>query len=170
MIADGFPVLNALKEVHLILSQGAHNQFGDLPSTARIEMLMQQWLLARPEFREFLPTRIMVAYPEPWMDRVDAMKKLQGWTDTSVLHFRNLGMFGEQILLSIRYGDWNDVDDRSPGDELGTVLAAGDPGLHPRLPRGHRHRPHGRERGRQRRRHVAVGPAAASGWPHRRAR
>ena len=91
MIADGFPVLNALKEVHLILSQGAHNQFGDLPSTARIEMLMQQWLLARPEFREFLPTRIMVAYPEPWMDRVDAMKKLQGWTDTSVLHFRNLG-------------------------------------------------------------------------------
>ena len=46
--ADAFPVLNALKEVHLILSQGAHNQFGDLPSTARIEMLMQEWLLARP--------------------------------------------------------------------------------------------------------------------------
>ena len=96
MVADGFPVLNALKEAHLILSQGAHNQFGDLPSTARIEMLMQQWILARPEFREFLPTRIMVAYPEPWMDRVDAMKKLQGWTDTSVLHFRNLAIFGEQ--------------------------------------------------------------------------
>lgn len=106
--ADAFPVLNALKEVHLILSQGAHNQFGDLPSTARIEMLMQQWLLARPEFRELLPTRIMVAYPEPWMDRVDAMKKLQGWTDTSVLHFRNLGMFGEQLLLSIRWGHWSD--------------------------------------------------------------
>jgi len=28
--ADAFPVLNALKEVHLVLSQGAHNQFGDL--------------------------------------------------------------------------------------------------------------------------------------------
>jgi len=106
--ADAFPVLNALKEVHLILSQGAHNQFGDLPSTARIEMLMQQWMLARPEFRELLPTRVMVAYPEPWMDRVDAMKKLQGWTDTSVLHFRNLGMFGEQLLLSIRWGHWSD--------------------------------------------------------------
>lgn len=106
--ADAFPVLNALKEVHLILSQGAHNQFGDLPSTSRIEMLMQQWLLARPEFRELLPTRIMVAYPEPWMDRVDAMKKLRGWTDTSVLHFRNLGMFGEQLLLSIRWGHWSD--------------------------------------------------------------
>jgi hypothetical protein len=111
VIADGFPVLNALKDVHLILSQGAHNQFGDLPSTARIEMLMQQWLMARPEFREFLPTRIMVAYPEPWMDRVDAMKKIQGWTDTSVLNFRNLGMFGEQVLLSIRYGSWNDVNE-----------------------------------------------------------
>lgn len=111
VVADGFPLLNGLKDVHLILSQGAHNQFGDLPSTARIEMLMQEWLLARPEFREFLPTRIMVAYPEPWMDRVDAMKKIQGWTDTSVLHFRNLGMFGEQILLSIRYGAWSDAND-----------------------------------------------------------
>lgn len=109
--ADAFPVLNALKEVHLILTEGQHNQFGDLPSTARIEMLMQQWLLARPEFREFLPTRISVAYPEPWMDRVDAMKKLQGWTDTSVLHFRNLAIFGEQIILSIRWGFWSDVQE-----------------------------------------------------------
>ena len=107
--ADAFPVLNALKENHLGISQGAHNQFGDLPSTARIEMLMQQWLLGRPEFREFLPSRIMVAYPEPWMDRVDAMKKLQGWTDTSVVHFRNLAIFGEQIMLSIRYGAWSEV-------------------------------------------------------------
>jgi hypothetical protein len=107
--ADAFGVLNALKEVHLILSQGAHSQFGDLPPTARIEMLMQQWLLARPEFREFLPTRVMVAYPEPWMDRVDAMKSIQGWIDTSVMHFHNLAVFGEQILLSIRYGAWSTV-------------------------------------------------------------
>jgi hypothetical protein len=111
VIADGFPVLNALKEVHLILSQGAHNQYGEAPSTSRIEMMMQQWMLGRPEFREFLPTRIMVAYPEPWMDRVDAMKKIQGWTDTSVLHFRNLGVFGEQVLLSIRYGAWSTLND-----------------------------------------------------------
>jgi hypothetical protein len=109
--ADAFPVLNALKEVHLILTEGQHNQFGDLTSTARVEMMMQQWLLARPEFREFLPTRISVAYPEPWMDRVDAMKKLQGWTDTSVLHFRNLALFGEQILLGIRWGFWSDVQE-----------------------------------------------------------
>jgi hypothetical protein len=112
IIADGFPVLNALKDVHLLLSEGAHNQFGDLPSTARQEMLIQQWLLSRPEFREFLPTRIMVAYPEPWMDRVDAMKNIQGWTDTSVLHFHNLGVFGEQILLAVRFGAWSTVNDR----------------------------------------------------------
>lgn len=109
VIADGFPILNALKEVHLILSQGAHNQFGDLPSTARQEMLLQQWLLARPEFREFLPTRAAVSYPEPWMDRVEAMKSVQGWTDTSIIHFHNLAVFGEQILLSIRYGDWTNT-------------------------------------------------------------
>jgi hypothetical protein len=105
--ADPFPVLNGLSEVHLLLTEGAHNAYGDLPWTARQEMLMQQWLLARPEFREFLPTRIMVAYPEPWMDRVDSMKKLQGWTDASVRHFRDLAVTGEPILLSIRFGNWS---------------------------------------------------------------
>jgi hypothetical protein len=107
IVADGFPLLNALKEVHLILTEGSHNQYGDLPSTARQEMLMQEWILARPEMREFLPTRVMVAMEEPWMDRVDAMKKVQGWTETSVYHFRDLGVFGEQILLSIRFGAWS---------------------------------------------------------------
>lgn len=113
IVADAFPVLNALKEVHLILSEGAHNQYGDLPSTARIEMLMQQWILGRPEFREFLPTRIMVAYPERWMDRVAAMNTIQGWTNTNILHFHNLGVFGEQVLLSIRFGAWAGVNNRN---------------------------------------------------------
>ena len=112
--SDGFPLLNALREVHLILSHGSHNQFGDLPSTARQEMLIQQWLLARPEFREFLPTRNMVAYPEPWMDRVDAIKSLQGWTDISIDHFNRLAVFGEQILLSIRFGAWSHIDQSAP--------------------------------------------------------
>lgn len=109
VVADGFPVLNALKEVHLLLTQGAHNQYGDLPWTARQEMLMQEWLMARPEMREFLPSRVMVDYPEPWMDRVETMKTLQGWTDTSVMHFRDLGVFGEQVLLSIRFGAWPSI-------------------------------------------------------------
>ncbi|MBI2906445.1 MAG: hypothetical protein HYX92_02185 [Chloroflexi bacterium] len=109
--ADAFPVLKVLEDLHLLLSEGAHNQFGDLPTTARIEMLMQEWLLARPEFREVLPRRTMVAYPEAWMDSVDVMKRLQGWTDTSVLHFRHLGVYGEQILLSIRYGNWSNISE-----------------------------------------------------------
>jgi hypothetical protein len=112
VVADGFPIMNALKEVHMILSEGAHNQYGDLPSTARIEMLMQLYLLARPEFREFLPTRQMVAYPEPWMDRVAVLNQIHNWTNTNVLHFRDLGVFGEQIILSIRFGAWSDVINR----------------------------------------------------------
>jgi hypothetical protein len=106
VVADPFPILNALKEVHMILGEGAHNQFGDLPWAARVEMLIIQWILARPEFREFIAGRIMVAYDEPWMDRVDAVRQMQGWGDTSVMHFRDLAVYGEQILLSIRYGNW----------------------------------------------------------------
>ena len=111
VIADGFPVLNALREVHLLLTEGAHNQYRDLPWTARQEMLMQQWLLSRPEMREFLPGRVMVAYPERWMDRVETMKTLQCWTDNSILHFSTLGTFGEQILLGIRFGAWTRVNE-----------------------------------------------------------
>ncbi|WP_051741684.1 hypothetical protein [Streptomyces xylophagus] len=113
IIADGFPVLNALKDVHLLLTEGQHNQYGDLPWTARQEMLMEEWIMARPEMREFLPGRTMVAYPEQWMDRVDTMKRLQGWTPDTVIHFRDLGRFGEQLLLSVRYGNWNAVNDRT---------------------------------------------------------
>jgi hypothetical protein len=109
VVADGFPLLNALKEVHLLLTQGAANQYGDLPWTARLEMLMQQWLLARPEFREFLPRRIMVDYPEDWMSSVETMKTMQGWYSASVLHFRDLAVFGEQIVLSIRFQAWPSV-------------------------------------------------------------
>jgi hypothetical protein len=109
VIADGFPLLNVLREVHLLLAEGAHNQFGDLPWTARVEMLIEQWLLARDEMREFLRGRYMVPYQEEWMGAVDAMKRLQGWTDVSITHFHNLAVYGEKILLSVRYGDWMDI-------------------------------------------------------------
>ena len=111
VIADGFPVLNALRETHLLLAEGAHNQFGDLPSAARGEMLIMQWLLARPEMREFLGGRPMVPYEEDWMDRVDSMKLMQHWTDVSITHFRDLAVFGEQILLAVRYGNWGLAND-----------------------------------------------------------
>jgi hypothetical protein len=111
VIADGFPLLNALKEVHLILAQGAHNQFRDLPWTARAEMLTQEYILAQPAIREFLQSRHMVPYKEAWMPQVDTMKTLQGWSDVTITHFRDLGVYGEQVLLSVRYGDWIDVTD-----------------------------------------------------------
>jgi hypothetical protein len=111
VIADGFNVLNALKETHNILTAGGGNAAHDLSWTARHEMLMNQWILARPEMRDFLPARAMVVEPEPWMSRVDAMNKLQGWSDTAVLQFRDLATFGEQLLLSIRFGNWIVVDD-----------------------------------------------------------
>jgi hypothetical protein len=111
--ADGFPLLNSLKEAHMLLAEGAHNQFGDLPWTARVEMLIQQWLLSRREMKEFLRGRAMVPYKEAWMAQADTMKRLQGWSDTPVTQFRDLGVYGEQLLLSIRYGDWIDVNDQA---------------------------------------------------------
>jgi hypothetical protein len=111
VIADGYPLLNALKEVHLLLAQGAHNQFGDLPWTARVEMMLAEWMLARPEMRDFIQARVMVPYKEAWMPQVDTMKTLQGWSDVTVTHFRDLGVYGEQILLGVRYGDWIGIND-----------------------------------------------------------
>jgi hypothetical protein len=107
VIADGLPLLRALKDVHLLLAaEGTHNQFGDLPWTARAEMLQQQWILAKPEIRDFLKSQTKISYEESWMSQVDTMKKLQGWSDVSITHFHNLGVYGEQVLLPVRYGDW----------------------------------------------------------------
>jgi hypothetical protein len=60
--------------------------------------------------REFLRGRYMVPYQEEWMGAVDSMKKLQGWTDTTITHFYELAVTGERILLSVRYGDWSDIE------------------------------------------------------------
>jgi hypothetical protein len=73
-------------------------------------MLTIQWMLARPEMREFLRGRYMVPYQEEWMGAVDSMKKLQGWTDTTITHFYELAVTGERVLLSVRYGDWSDIE------------------------------------------------------------
>ncbi|MEW5249784.1 hypothetical protein [Microbulbifer discodermiae] len=103
---DPFPILEKIRTVHLQLAKGANNQFGELSSTARMEMMMAQWLIAQPPMREFLHSRAMVPYAEPWMGQVDAMHKLMSWSDVSVSYFDLLARFGEMILLSIRYGNW----------------------------------------------------------------
>jgi hypothetical protein len=119
IIADGYPLLNSLKEVHLILAQGACNQFGDLPWTARVETLLVQFMLSQPAIHDFLQSRTMVPYKEAWMPQVDAMKTLQGWSDVTVTHFRDLADYGEQILLAIRYGDWINVNNEDSARTFG---------------------------------------------------
>jgi hypothetical protein len=109
VMADAFPVLNALRDNHLVLAEGAENQFGDLPTEARVQMLVMQWLLAQPEMRDFLGGRPMMPYAEPWMDRVDTMKSLYGWSPTSITHFHDLAVHGEELILTIRWGNWNDT-------------------------------------------------------------
>lgn len=104
---DPFPIKNSLRDLHLILAEGANNQYGDLPWTSRVETYTIKYLLSQPEMDDFLRGRPMVKYTEKWMDNVDIMKKLQGWDDTSVTHYCELAEKGEHILLSVRFGDWN---------------------------------------------------------------
>ena len=108
---DALPVLNALREVHILLAEGFHNAYVNLTWTARHEMLVQQYLLAQPEMQQFLGGRPMVPYAEPWMDKVDTVRGMMGWGDTSISHFWDLATFGEVILLSVRFGNWSVVID-----------------------------------------------------------
>lgn len=73
-------------------------------------MMVQQYILARPEMKEFLGGKPMIAYNEAWMDRVETMRVIQGWGDTSIVNFYELAVSGEQLLLSIRLGNWNDIN------------------------------------------------------------
>jgi hypothetical protein len=108
--ADPFPVLNALREVNLLLTEGMHNQFNDLSVTARVEMMIEQWILGRKEIKEFLRGKAMVIYDEPWMGVVDTMKNIQGWQSTSIKAYHELAEYGEDILLSIRFTMWSQIN------------------------------------------------------------
>jgi hypothetical protein len=99
-------MLVALREVHQILAMGAGNAAQPMAFAARVETLMMQLMLAQPELRAFLRVREMVPYDEGWMGQVDAMKDLQGWQDHSISYYRDLAVYGERILLSVRLGDW----------------------------------------------------------------
>lgn len=105
--ADPFPLFQSLRDCHLILSAGSHNQYGQLAQAARVEFLLMQLILAQPEMRTFLGGRPMTPYEEDWMDRVDTMKALQGWGGTSVMHFHDLATTAERLVLTIRLGNWN---------------------------------------------------------------
>ncbi len=104
--ADAFPVLNGLREIHLVLGEGNHNQVGELVVASRVEMIVQQWILALPEIGVFLGGRPMTPYPQLWMDRVDTTKGLLGIVGPSIIHFHDLATSGERILLLVRNGPW----------------------------------------------------------------
>ncbi|KRF34929.1 hypothetical protein [Nocardioides sp. Soil805] len=106
--SDGFPLCLALRDCHLILTHGTHNQYGEMAVASRAELLVIQRLLGEPELRQFLGGRSMTPYPEPWMDRVDAMRSIQGWGEASIVHFNDLATIGEQLVLTIRLGAWAD--------------------------------------------------------------
>lgn len=56
------------------------------------------------------------------MGRVDAMKRLQGWVDPSISEFHRLARFGEQIVLTVRYANWNQIDDKNAARTWATLL------------------------------------------------
>lgn len=112
MRPDGFKLLQALKDLHLELAQSANNQTWELTRAARAEMLVMQYLLARPEMAGFLRGRAMVPHRERWMPQIETMKRLQGWPQMSAEVYRALGETGEKVLLSVRLGDWVAIDDQ----------------------------------------------------------
>ncbi|MBV9947389.1 MAG: hypothetical protein JOZ69_11110, partial [Myxococcales bacterium] len=111
VIADAYPVLFGLRQVHQILAMGAGNTAPQLTFAARVETLMMQLMLAQPELRAFLRVREMVPYDEAWQASVDAMIDLQGWQQPSTTQHNDCAKFGEQILLSIRLADWTAGDE-----------------------------------------------------------
>jgi hypothetical protein len=113
MHADAFPMLNCLRELHLILAEGSDNQYSDMPVQARAEMLLQQYILSRPEISDFLGGKPGVPYPEPWMPHLDTLRQVMGWNDASIRHYHTLANCGEMILLSIRHLNWSDIKDSS---------------------------------------------------------
>jgi len=97
---DDFPPLRTLYQSNL-----------PVPATAFLgredELAGVRTLLARPEVRAFLPRR-RAAGDEPWMARVDAMRKLQAWPGPPARHYHDLAVSGELLLLSIRSGEEDD--------------------------------------------------------------
>lgn len=103
---DPRSILNALRELQMILLQGASNQFGTIPVQARVECLLMQWLLSADQIDKFLGAPNMIAYPERWMAPVDTLRRLMRWGDTSIIEFWRLAAYGELLLCSVRWGNF----------------------------------------------------------------
>lgn len=105
--ADAFNLLIALRDVHLLLTEGNHNAYYNMTYTTRHEMLTMQYLFSQPEMQVFLGGRPMMPV-EPHVGVLDTIKTVQGWDPMGTMHYYDLANTGEQLLLSIRFGDWNE--------------------------------------------------------------
>lgn len=114
VVADGFNVLQTLKQLHVVLAMSANNQVAELKLQARVEALCKMYLLSRPEMGEFLRGRPMVPYPARYIAPLEDMWRLFGWgPEGQVSHFHNLSAFGETLLLTIRWADWSVMNDHA---------------------------------------------------------
>ena len=142
VIADAFPVLNALKRGAPAARRGRAQPvrrpaLDGAPGDAHAAVAAGPAGDARvpADARRWSPTR-----SRGWT-AVDAMKRLQGWTD----------VVGPALPRprGVRRADpavdpLRQLERRQrprPGGQLGALLAAGDPVVHPRLPGGDRRRP-----------------------------
>lgn len=104
---SAFSVLAALRPLHMLLAEGAHNQYQFMTDKARVELIVVQDILSQDPVQRFLGAPANVPYPAPWMGAVDSMRRIMRRTDTSVTEFFNLALLGESILLTIRFGPFN---------------------------------------------------------------
>jgi len=121
--ADAFPLLISLRDVHLLLAEGNHNAYYNMTYTTRHEMLTMQYLLSQQEMQVFLGGRPMMPY-ETHMGVLDTVKSIQGWDPVGTLHYYELANAGEQIVLSIRFGNWNDPNDMFNAPDAGNWAVA----------------------------------------------
>lgn len=113
IVPDALPVLIALQELNIILATGDINQAVTFAKRARTQVIIEQFILGRPEIGEYLKERPMVPYKYEWMRRVDAMKNLQKWNpDNSIRLFTDLAEYGEIILLGVRFIDWSNISNQ----------------------------------------------------------
>jgi len=122
-----------------VLTQAA-TTIGDLPWTARHEMPCSSHL-GGPSCAITCRRRVMVNYPEKWMDSVDSMKTWQAGP-TSRHALLEPPTYGERNFLRSRFGNWNEsehpADERQPA-----ATSAGDSGYLHAYRRRHRRRSDG---------------------------
>lgn len=119
-----------LGNMNVRLAMGAHNQLWEVTRRIRRDMLVQQWILSRPEVTEFLRVPAMVDMKEGWMSALAAYrdrKNQQSWSTARsgnygnvsgnssqsalvVQQFHRLACKSEIMVLGARWGGWSDED------------------------------------------------------------